>query len=391
MDGARSTSKDSPGNDRFKTLVAEQKSIREQQSANKGTRTAQQEKYSAADNQIKTMIAEQKNSRSRMPYKNAEEIDAQIKHLEQQVDSGKMKLVEEKKALAEVSSLRKQKKGFTGLDDLQKRIDDKKAENAELRKTFDTQESRALSQKYEDNQKELDEIKAARDDTNKNYDSIKAEREKLNNEQKATWLKIKEIKDTYYQNRKAFKQHEDMIWEQKRERQKAERDAYEKEKRQRRAQEALEEAGNKAYGDEMRLIQSLLANLDPSTRNTEIVKDDSKFAATAQRTVDQSDLKGVKLMKKDEEDFFIGGPGKKRGKGKKAAASTPSEGGKYSLDFGTIKSFNELGIDPPTSQAEVPAIVEKLKEKLAFYKKDQDRQTQVVSLLSFPHLLKIFC
>jgi chromosome segregation ATPase len=199
IDNAR-PSKDSPANDRFKALVADQKVIREQQSANKSSRTSQQEKHNAAENQIKQMIQDQKNQRGKMPFKNVEEIDAQIDHLNKQVDSGKMKLVDEKKALDEVSKLRKQRKGFSALEDMQKRIDEKRAETAELKKTFDTQESRALSQRYEDNQKELDEIKAARDGTNKNFDAIKAEREKLNNEQKATWAKIKDIKDTYYQN-----------------------------------------------------------------------------------------------------------------------------------------------------------------------------------------------
>src|SRR5437016_4258917 len=102
--------KDSPANDRFKTLVAEQKAIREQQMANKSSRTSQLEKYNNAENQIKQMIQDQKNQRAKMPFKNVEEIDAQIDHLNKQVDSGRMKLVDEKKALDEVSKLRKQRK-----------------------------------------------------------------------------------------------------------------------------------------------------------------------------------------------------------------------------------------------------------------------------------------
>ncbi len=375
MQGARSN-KDSPANERFNALVAEQKSIKEQQQANKGTRTAQQEKVNSVDSQIKALIKQQQERRGKLPYKNEQEIDAQIDRLTKDVDSGRMKLVDEKKALAEVSSLRKQRKGFSDLNDIQKRIDEKKAEYKGLKDGYDSKETRELSQKYEDNQKELDEIKAGREGTRKNYESTKAEGDKLYNEQKATYAKMREIKDAFHQQRKAYKEHEDMVYQQRRERQKAERDAYEKERRKKRAEQVLEEASNKAYMDEIRLGQSLLAHFDPSSRSADSSKDESKFAATAQRTVDESGPKGMKIMKKEEEDFFIGGAGKKKGKGKKSAAA---EGGKYNLDFGTIEGLGKLGIEPPTSQAEVPAVVEKLKEKLEFYKKDQDRQTTAVS------------
>jgi hypothetical protein len=376
-------SKDSPANDRFKALVADQKAIHEQQMANKSSRTSQQEKHSAAENQIKQLIQDQKNQRAKMPFKNVEEIDAQIDHLNKQVDSGKMKLVDEKKALDEVSKLRKQKKGFSALNDLQKRIDDKRTENAELKKTFDTQESRALSQRYEDNQKELDEIKAARDGTNKNFDAIRAEREKLNNEQKATWAKIKEIKDTYYQNKKAYKEHEDMLYQQRRDKQKAERDAYEKEKRKRIAEDTLQKASDRAYMDEIRSAESLLAFFDPSARTSDSSKEPSKFAAEAQRTVDESGLKGMKVMKKEEEDFFVGSGGKKKGRGKKTTSDSVSsiaKSSKFNLDPGTIEGLSGLGIDPPTSQGEVQAVIEKLREKLDFFKKDQDQKTKEVYL-----------
>ena len=358
--------------------------IRQQQSANKSSRISQQEKYNAADNQIKQMIQDQKNQRGKMPFKNVEEIDAQIDRLTKQVDQGTMKLVEEKKALDEVSKLRKQRKGFSSLDDLQKRIDAKRAENVELKKTFDNPESRALNQRYEDNQKELDEIKATREGTHKNLDAIRAEKEKLNNEQRATYSKIREIKNDFFQGKKAFKEHEDMLHQQRRDRKQAENDAYQKEKRKRIAEETLQKASDRAYMDEIRSTESLLAFFDPSSRTSDSSKEPSKFAAEAQRTVDESGLKGMKVHKKEEEDFFIGSGGKKKGRGKKTTgdgAGTSAKVGKFNLDPGTIEGLSGLGIDPPTSQGEVPAIVEKLREKLEFFKNDQDRKTKEVWLM----------
>jgi hypothetical protein len=90
-------------------------------------------------------------------------------------------------------------------------------------------------------------------------------------------------------------------------------------------------------------------------------------------------------MKKEEEDFFVGSGGKKKGKGRKTAgdgASSTTKSGKFNLDPGTIKGLSGLGIDPPASQGEVPSVIEKLREKLDFFKKDQDRKTKEVRPLS---------
>lgn len=360
-------------------MVEEQKSIRTKQQENKSAKAGQQEKFNQNDSLIKKLIAEQKDARSRAGFKNVDEIDAKINSIMKQVDSGSMKLVDEKKALTEVSNLRRQKKGFTGLDDLQKKIDDKKAENAELKKTFDNAESRALSQKYEDNQKELDEIKAAREGTNKNFDSLKAEREKLYAAQQETYANIRKVKDEYYGQRKAYKEYEDQLYQQRRERQKAERDAYEKERRRKVAEQKLEEAGEPAFLDEIRTAEGLIRHFDPTYGVDESDKGPGKFAASAQRTIDESGFKGMKVMKKEDEDFFVGGGGKKKGKGKKGGAQdSGAESSKLNMNIGIIEELAKVGVDPPSTQADVPGVVEKVKAKLEGWKKDQQSQTQKV-------------
>ncbi|EXJ88050.1 hypothetical protein A1O1_04977 [Capronia coronata CBS 617.96] len=374
LDSAR-PGKSTPANDRFKELVDDQKAIRQKQQENKAAKAGQQDKYNQNDALIKKLIAEQKDARTRAGFKNVEEIDAKIDSIMKQVDSGNMKLVDEKKALAEVSSLRRQKKGFTALDDLQKKIDEKKAENAELRKSFDSPEARALAQKYEENQKELDQIKAAREDTNKNLDVLKAEREKLYQEQQATYAAIKKLKDDYYAQRKAYKEYEDQIYQQRRERQKAERDAYEKEKRRRIAEQKLEEAGEPAFLEEIRIAEGLIRHFDPSYNAGDHEKGPSQFAATTQRTVDESGFKGMKVVKKEDEDFFVGSGGKKKGKGKKSPAAS-AESGKLNMNIGIIDQLAKVGVDPPSTQADVSGVVDKLKAKVDTWKKEQDSQTQ---------------
>ena len=96
---------------------------------------------------MKSRIAEQKTARSRVSFKNVDEIDREIERLDKQVDGGMMKLVDEKKALAEISSLRKQRKGFAGFDELQKGIDDTKSKIKALKDSLEDPEAKALSAK----------------------------------------------------------------------------------------------------------------------------------------------------------------------------------------------------------------------------------------------------
>ena len=382
------TGRSTSGDDKFKTLRDEQDEIKAKQATHKSSRQTQQDKHNQNEAQIKKLIAEQKDARGRAGFKSVEEIDAKIDSVMKQVDSGTMKLVDEKKALADVSSLRRQKKGFSGMDDIQKQIDTKKAENVELKKTFDNAESRALSDRYEAIQKELDEIKASRGDQRKNMDGLRADRDKLQKEQQETYQKIRQIKDDYFSQRKAYKEHEDQVYQQRRERQKAERDSYEKERRRRVAEQKLEEAGEPAFLDQIRTAEGLLRHFDSSYGAGEEAKGPGEFAATTQRDVDESGFKGMKVLKKDEEDFFTGSGGKKKGKGgKKGGAATNGaapEGGKLNLHVGILSDLGKVGVEAPSSQADVPAVVEKLKEKLAAWKKDQDTETQKVCYLHWP-------
>ena len=382
LEGAR-TGKDSPSNERFKALVEEQKAIRTKQQSHKANRGTQQAQFDSNEETIKGLIKKQNDARQRLGFKNVEELDAQRARLQNEVDSGKMRLVDEKKQLQLISSLTKQRKEFDALTESQKVIDQKKAENAETRKTFDNPEARALAQSYEKNQKELDDIKASREDSNKSFDTLKAEREKLYNEQREAYGKIKQIKDEYFQQRKAHKEYEDTLYQQRRERQRAERDAYEKEKRKRIAEQRLEEAGEPAYLDQIRSAEGLIKHFDPSYGAQESEKGPGQFAAATGRTVDESGFKDMKPMKKVEEDFFPGSGGKKKGKGKKSSVNgaSGSDTGKLNLNMGIIEQLGKAGVDPPSTQAGVPGVVEKLKEKVVEWKRDQDSQTQKVSQL----------
>ncbi|KAI0489902.1 hypothetical protein F4859DRAFT_172014 [Xylaria cf. heliscus] len=301
-----------------------------------------------------------------------------------------MKLVDEKKALNEVSNLRKQRKNFAQFDNSQKGIDDLKAKIKEIKDSMDDPEARALSDRYSKVQGELDTIKAEQDEAFKNLNSLRDERSKLQAEQQEKFQAIRKLKDEYYAAKKAFGEYEREARQKVRERQKAERERFDKEKKKERAQKMLQDASDPAYLEEIRRANSLLHFFDPSSTPTEKAPllADSGLTAQASRKVDDSGLKGTKLVRKeDRDDDYL--PAIKKGKkGNKKSAPTEKSG--FNCPPSVIDDCSFLGIDPPMGAADVPAVIEKVKAKLDHWKADQQAETQRVGSPSNIHIDHIF-
>lgn len=301
------------------------------------------------------------------------------------MESGRATILEEKKAIEEQSRLRKQKKAFGGFDEAQKGIETVKAQIAELRKSLDNPEAKELSTRYDTIDKELKSIRAEQDEAYKGLNALRDERTKAHAEQQEKWVSMRAIKDEYFKARRAYKEYEDKIYHERQARQREERDAYNKEKRKKIAAQKLEEASEPAYMDEILTAEGLIRYFDPSAPEAaKTLRGPSGFAAEPMRSVDtSSEIKGMKVSKKEEEDYFIGTGGKKGKKGKKGgkvespAPGTPTEG-KFNLSIGIIEELAKVGIEPPMAQSAVPSVVEKLKEKREHWKKEQDTKTKEV-------------
>jgi hypothetical protein len=333
------------------------------------------------DEQMRNRINEQKNARSKVAFKSAEDVDREIARLEAQVNGGMMKLVEEKKALTEISNLRKQRKNFAQFDDSQKQIDDLKAKIKEIKDSMDDPEAKAMSEKYTKVQTELDAIKAEQDEAYKGLSKLRDERTKLQAEQNEKFQAIKKLKDEYYSAKKAFGEWERQQRQKQRERFQAEREAKAKEIRLDRAKKMLTEASDPAYLEEIRRANSLLHFFDPA-HHQEVKSPllaDKGLGAQAQRKVDGSGIKGMKILRKeDRDDDYL--PAVKKGKkGKKGSPAATSNSKAFSCPPSVMEDCAFIGIDPPMSSAEVPAVVEKVKAKLEQWKADQPEQTKKVS------------
>ncbi|KAI0971502.1 hypothetical protein F4678DRAFT_86707 [Xylaria arbuscula] len=183
----------SPTQKRRQELIAEANDIRNKQGVGKNARNSKLDQIKRLDEQLRSRIAEQKSARGKVAFKSAEDIDRKIEALEKEMNSGLMKLVDEKKSLNEISNLRKQRKNFAQFDNSQKGIDDLKAKIKEIKDTMDDPESRALSDRYSKVQGELDTIKAEQDEAFKNLNSLRDERSKLQAEQQEKFQAVRKL------------------------------------------------------------------------------------------------------------------------------------------------------------------------------------------------------
>ncbi|KAI0159589.1 hypothetical protein GGR57DRAFT_430242 [Xylariaceae sp. FL1272] len=378
-DATPNSNKDAPTptQKRRQELIAQLNEIRTKQGVGKNARNSKTDQMKRLDEQLKNRIAEQKTARGKLAYKSTDELERAISGLDQQVNTGMMKLVDEKKALVEISNLKKQRKNFTQIDTMQKDIDDLKHKIKDIKDSMDDPEARALSDQYNKIQAELDTIKAEQDSAFKNLSGLRDERTKWQTEQSAKWQVIKQIKDNYYAAKKAHGEWEREAKQKARERQKAEREKYENEKKMERAQKMLQEASDPAYLEEIRRAISLLNFFDPSSASTEKAPllASSGMTAQATRKVDDSGLKGTKLVRKEDRDEeYLPATSKKGKKGKKGGATAEKSG--FSCPPSVMEDCGFVGVDPPMSTAAVPETVEKIKGKLAEWKADQQAQTQ---------------
>ncbi|OLN88253.1 hypothetical protein CCHL11_00406 [Colletotrichum chlorophyti] len=366
----------SPTQKRRQELIAQANEIRQKQGAGKNARTGKLDQIKRLDEQLRSRINEQKTARSKVSFKSVEEVDRQIEKLESQVNSGSMKIVDEKKALAEISSLRKLKKNFSQFEDSQKQIDDLKAKIKEIKDSMEDPEAKAMSEQYNKIQAELDAIKAEGDEAYKNLSSLRDERSKLHTLQNEKWEAVKTLKDEYWQQRKAAQSYEREAREKARERRKAEHDRIIKERKKADAEKFLADASDPAYLEEIRRANSLLQFLDPSHKAEKApLQADSGLSAQASRTVDDSGIKGMKIVsKKDRDDELF--PAVKKGKKGKKGGAAEDKAGKFNCPPSVVEDSAFLGIDPPMSQADIPAVIEKVKAKLDHWKSDQEAQTQ---------------
>lgn len=338
------------------------------------------EQIKSQEAQVKTKQTELKTAKGQISFKDTSAVDAEVKRLNAQVESGNLKLVEERKTLDQVSQLHKQRKILAGLEIRQAEIDKMKESISKLRESLNSIDRSAQQTEYTETTKELDSLSQGKKDQftklNAARDDLRAARDR----QQKAYDDMRSFKSKHFEELDQYRKYEREAFKKRQERQKAERDAYQAEKRKQALEERLEEAKIAAYGEEIRAADALIRLLDPTgaSTDTDNKSAESSFAAQPQRKVQEADFKGTRLQRKteDEDSYFIGGGGKsKKGRKNNKADATEKQ-----QRFGQItmsqREFELIGVKPPASVDENQEKLEEVKAKKAFFLSDRDRKTK---------------
>ncbi|WVQ75127.1 hypothetical protein IAR50_004736 [Cryptococcus sp. DSM 104548] len=389
-------------NDRRSAIKSELDSLRGEQAKFKGDRNKLFEEMKRLQEGVQKKIKEVQGSRGKIVYRSVAEVDARIQELDGQVESGNLKLVDEKKALQEISNLKRSRRTLEANGSIDDSIAADKARIEELKKQLDDPEAKKVSDRFEELKKEMDGLREegskAYEERGKLFDqrnALSAEMDELYNKKRQSAQKHRDNNDKYYAKVQADRQA-------RQERFKADKAREEAERREEEIVRLREEAKIPAYASEIEDTGVLISWFKgkygsgevPSThaggKGVGSIVEGVKPLET--RKVDDEAFKGMTLKKKGEEDLagFFGGSGKSKKKGGKKGSANGSgtatpvsqEGEKsgkeaaVNLPMSLLSALLSLGIPPPSGKDDVQRTVDDLEKKKAWFEANSAAKTK---------------
>ncbi|KAI9486663.1 MAG: hypothetical protein EXX96DRAFT_474933 [Benjaminiella poitrasii] len=345
----------------IKTELAE---IRDKQAELKKTRKAVYDQLDAINESIRKKVGSIKGFQSKIPFKTTEEVDARIAELERKIEAG---------MLQEITLLKRNRLSVEDVDEQQNAINREREISNELKKNIDSSEAKKLSDRYE----ELDaEIKELSIEQNKQYEIRKElydERTRLKEQLDEEYNKLRTTRDEHRKNNDEYYTFVRKLREYKREQEQLRKQQEEIEKRQQALKQELELAALPAFESEIALCDNLAIFLEGF-----LVSDSNKSGAesgAASPNVADNAFEGMVIKKRDEENFFVGKPSKKKQQKNKDAKEKKDDSLKIPL--ATMEAFFDIKVTVPTKVSEIPATLKKLKERKAYYIAEQPKTTEL--------------
>ncbi|ORX37940.1 hypothetical protein BD324DRAFT_623892 [Kockovaella imperatae] len=394
-----------PGSsDRRSVLKTEMDALRGEQGKYKADRSKILDEVKRLQESVGKKIKDAQAQRGKQQFKNVGEIDQRINALNSQIESGSMKLVDEKKALAEISSLRRSRKTLESSGSIDDSIAADRAKIDELKKLLDDPESKKVSDKFDQLKKEMDGL---REEGNKAYE----ERNKLFDERNALSAKMDELYGKKRDSAQQYREEKDRYWTKVQADRQARQDRFKAEKAKEDAARQVEEisrlreeAKMPAYAGEIEDCNVLVGWFKGKYGGGEVPSTNAGGKGTTAQVQGvkeleirkvENDFAGMTLKKKggDEElDGMFGGSQKGKKKGKKAASSavngssgvatpasesaTSAAAGGVNLPMSLLSALLALGIPPPSSKDDVQRTVDDLETKKAWFEANSQAKTK---------------
>lgn len=296
-----------------------------------------------------------KSARSGVKFNSVADIDREIAKLQRKQETSSMSLSDEKRLIKEIEALQASKRTLEELKSKQGDIDSLKLERKQVQA-----ELTAKDKEIDSIQKDIDkQTNSQVDDLVKQRDGFKSQMDEKFKAKKALQTVFREKMNEWYHNQRAIKAQRQIQYEEEKKRREEEHAAFLKKKEE-------EELKKTPYEEEMALCDFLVDYL----RKTYL--DDAEGDAKAEEkkndvvAVQDDPFAGMKAMKKDEDDFFVG-KGKKSDGGKKKKGKKNAKTANFSVSLDLWEQFGLLSMSPPTSLDKVPTSVEELKAKKVWY------------------------
>jgi hypothetical protein len=306
-----------------------------------------------------------------------------------------MKLADEKRALQEISQIKRTRRVVENFQPEQDAIDAIRQQIDDVKKQLDDPETKAMSDRFEAIKSELDEIKKESDESYASRAKLFEERDNLNSQIKSLLSEKRERQQAY---RDAHDKHWAKVTEdraRRAERMRAQRVAEEAEKKLEIAQRVRDEASIPAFQTQIEDCQTLIDFFSGKAPATSTLKSRSSLLAKAEvsgvpkleiRQVDAVPDGAMVRKKKgeDEDNYFVGAKGKKGKKGSApkvinspaddASPTTPTSD-KLNIPLHHLSALLALSIPAPDSQADASRVIEDLNTKKTWFEANQPRVT----------------
>ncbi|KAK9767942.1 multicopy suppressor of BFA (Brefeldin A) [Basidiobolus ranarum] len=366
-----------PSGDRRSQLLDKLQEIRTQQAEIKKSKQSVRDQMNVFNANIRRKVGEMKDSKDKSPFKTLKEIETQIETLENQLESGSLKLIEEKRVVNEISNLKKSRKNAESFEAQQQSIDEDKKKIEELKVLLDDPKNKALNDEYNAIQAELDTLSKGRESERAKRNELFNERNKLQKELDAIYNNKRAVQDAYRNaNNEYYKwQQEDRTRRQEQFRLKKQQEV--EEKKAAIAAQERELAEVPAYLDEINSCDTLLNYLQQYSSDQSAAEKTEEVSAPSTLNIREPDTnnnvpEGFVLKKKSDDEYFVGGKASKKNKNKNKNEPKAST---FKLPLSIMEQMWELKLDVPVSAGDADKSIVAIKEKKQWFKENQERVT----------------
>lgn len=359
----------------------------------------------AIQEEVNKKVNDLRAENKKLPFNTVAQVDDEINRLEKQIESGSLRIVEERQTLGRVSALRKTRKQVSALESSQAIVDERKAVLDKLRGELKTLEAdpavKAASEKYSSIKNELDQIQARFAESAKDRAKLVTQQNTLQEKLDAFYERKRTRYAAFRDARDAFDKKRDDERRRRIEREREERKAHEAVKREAKEAEMREQAAIPAFTKEIDDCDVLI-NYFSGGKHRQASDDSQKTAPVlgkekqVRAVEDTNAPTGARVLTKgkEEDTFFVAAKPAKKNKNKQKAkkalatavdsgedensgASTPSHGDQLHVPLGTLTALLALSIPPPSSSADVPRVIENLGRKRQYFVANQQYQTEI--------------